>query len=376
MKVVHVVLSLDVGGLERNVINQVGEGRSLGQEISVICVRQPGVLASEVGKRGGRLICLGKPEGIQISLFEQLRRVFHEIRPDIIHTHQIGSLFYAGPAALGQARVVHTEHGKEPYSTSLRKRWLGRLSGAFADLFFCLTSDMAGELIRNRIVPRRKIRVIDNGIDIDRFHNRGSSEDLLRPAAIPPGVPVIGTIGRLADVKCQDVLLRAFAEVRRIILDAHLLILGDGPLMSKLVQLAEQLGIRSGVHFLGYQEEAWRYLYIMDVFALTSRSEGMPQAVLEASIAGLPIVATRVGGLPEVIEDGRTGILVEPHDPATLSRALIQLLLQKEKAREMGQAARRLVESRFHIRRMAQVYHQHFIEILGLRSRRLDASIP
>ena len=120
----------------------------------------------------------------------------------------------------------------------------------------------------------------------------------------------------------------------------------------------------SSVHLAGYQPEAWKYLSVMDCFALTSRSEGMPQAVLEAAVAELPI-ATRVGGLPEVIEDGRTGILIEPNDPAALTRALLRILRDPEPAREMGHAARQRVESRFHVRRMAQVYHRHFMEILG-----------
>ena len=369
LRVVHVVLSLDVGGLERNVINQVREGQALGQEVSVVCVTQPGTLASQVESLGGRLFCLDKRPGITLDTISRIRNLFRAMKPDIVHTHQIGTLFYAGPAvaSLGRVRtrVVHTEHGREPYNRSARRRWLGRLAGLFVERFFCLTHDMAAEIIHHRIVPRSKVRVIDNGIDIDRFRERGDPAALRRSLGIPADSPVIGSVGRLVDVKRHDVLIRAFADLRRAVPDAYLVVVGGGPLENELLALAHRLDVDTCVHLVGHQPEAWKFLYIMNCFALTSRSEGMPQAVLEAAIAGLPIVATRVGGLPELIDDGHTGILIEPNDPEVLTRALLTVLRDPEAAREMGLAALQRVESRFHVRRMAQVYHRHFLEIIG-----------
>ena len=381
MRVAHVVLSLDVGGLERNVINQVREGQALGQEVSVVCATQPGILASQVEGLGGRLFCLDKHPGIKLNTIGRIRNLFRALNPDIVHTHQIGTLFYAGPAvaSLGRVRtrVVHTEHGREPYALSARRRWLGRVAGLYAKRFFCLTRGMAAEVIDQRIVPRSKVRVIDNGIDIDRVREQGDPDTLRRSLGIPTDSPVIGSVGRLVEVKRHDVLIRSFAGLRREVPSAHLVIVGDGPLKNELSNLIGRLDLQSCVHLAGYREEAWRYLSVMDCFALTSRSEGMPQAVLEAAIAGLPIVATNVGGLPEVIEDGRTGILIEPNDPMALTGALLTVLRDRDKARAMGSAARQRVESRFHVRRMAQVYHRHFLEILGLvRADSIETSAP
>jgi glycosyltransferase involved in cell wall biosynthesis len=379
MNVAHVVLSLDVGGLERNVINQVREGQALGQSVSVICLERPGVLGERVEALGGRLISLSKPPGIRLSAFRKLRAILWGLSPDIVHTHQIGTLFYAGPAAarLGKSRicVVHTEHGREPYTKSAQRRWLGRLAGLHAQRIFCLTHDMAAELTAHRIVPTSRIRVIDNGIDIDRVRDRGDPAALRRSLGIPEDVPVIGTVGRLVEVKQHDVLIRAFAELHRELPDAHLVIVGDGPRKDEILALIGQLGLQSSVHVAGYQAEAWKFPYIMDCFALTSRSEGMPQAVLEAAIAAVPIVAHRVGGLPEVIEHERTGILVGPDDPSALTRALLNILASPESARRMGRAARERVESRFHVRRMARVYHDHFLQILG-RTGVASAALP
>jgi glycosyltransferase involved in cell wall biosynthesis len=223
---------------------------------------------------------------------------------------------------------------------------------------------MAAELIAQRVVPKSKLRVIDNGIDIDRFRERGDPHALRRSLGIPADSPVIGSVGRLAEIKRHDLLIRSFSEVRREFPTAHLVIVGDGPLKDDLAGLIRQLDLNSSVHLAGYQPEAWKYLYIMNCFALTSRSEGMPQAALEAAIAELPIVAAGVGGLPELIEDGRTGILTEPNDPAAITRALLTMLREPHWARQVGRAARHVVESRFHVRRMAQRYDDDFREII------------
>ena len=261
--------------------------------------------------------------------------------------------------------IVHTEHGREAYANRARTRWLGRLAGLQAELFFCLTEDMAAHLVSHRIVPRRKIRIIQNGIDVTSYQRKDKVESfsLRETLGIPHEAPVIGTVGRLVDVKRQDVLIHSFSSLRKSVPSAHLILVGDGPLRSELEQLVDSLGLKDSVHFVGYQPEAWKYLHMMEVFALTSSSEGMPQAVLEASVAGIPVVASRVGGLPEVIDDGRTGILFPPGDVDSLTRSLVELSTCELKARRMGAAARTLVESKFNIRRMASDYHRHFLEL-------------
>jgi glycosyltransferase involved in cell wall biosynthesis len=184
---------------------------------------------------------------------------------------------------------------------------------------------------------------------------------------------VIGTIGRLSDVKRQDLLLNAFAQVRTRIPGAHLVTVGDGPLMPVLRSLASDLGLEESCHLVGYQAEPANYLHLMDVFALTSRSEGMPLVVLEAWAAGVPVVASRVGGLVELISDGKNGLLFGSGDELALSAALEQLLLRPELGRQMAEEGRRLVESQFGVRRMASVYAAHYQELLGL-GRAVEAS--
>jgi sugar transferase (PEP-CTERM/EpsH1 system associated) len=369
LHVTHILLSLEVGGLERNVINQARLAAEVGQVVSLVCLERPGVLAPQAECHGARVVCLHKRPGIRLGVFRQLKQALRDLAPDVVHTHQIGTLFYAGPAARA-ARVpfvVHTEHGRQDYARRLRRRLLGRIGGRFADLFFCLTEDMASEVRSQRIVPDRKIRVILNGIDTARYAERCDAAAVRQSLGIPAEAPVVGTVGRLNEVKRQDLLIRAFSKIRARKSAAHLIIVGDGPLMQPLRNLATGLGLGECVHLVGYQAHTTPYLRAMDVFALTSRSEGMPQAVLEASIAGLPVVASRVGGLPEVVDDGVSGVLFDPGAENALVDALLRILDDPDLGRRMGDAARLRVESRFDVKRMASDYHRHFLELFSRR---------
>jgi glycosyltransferase involved in cell wall biosynthesis len=227
---------------------------------------------------------------------------------------------------------------------------------------------MANAVTAHRIVPPSKVRVIRNGIDPARFQVRKENKEPRQTLGIPPGAPVVGTVGRLTSVKRQDLLLKAFAQLRQRIPQAHLLIIGDGPLKAELQNLAKQFGIEQVTHFVGYQAEPQKFLHLCDVFALTSASEGIPQALLEACAAGIPAVGSRVGGVPEVIEHGRTGLVFAHGDKDGLTACLVNLLHDPDFARSLAEAARSHVEAHFHIRRMAREYHQQFVELLGRQS--------
>ena len=162
--------------------------------------------------------------------------------------------------------------------------------------------------------------MVPNGIDTAAFATKGGCESLRRDLGIPHGVPVIGTVGRLNEVKSQDLLIRSFAQISNHDPKPHLLLVGDGPERHRLQQLAEDLGISERVHFAGYQSRPEQFLHVMDIFALTSRLEGMPLVILEAWAAGLPVVASRVGGVPKMLAQGQTGLLFDSGDEAALSR--------------------------------------------------------
>jgi glycosyltransferase involved in cell wall biosynthesis len=367
LKVAHVVLSLDVGGLERNVVNQIRLASEVGQEVSVICIETPGALAAQARSLGGTVVCVDKPPGLRPGVVKRIRGALRDIRPDVVHTHQIGPLFYTGLAAVGLQipLLVHTEHGKQNYAGRRQLRWLGRAAGRFAKVFYCLSQDMADAVIAAGIVPVHKTRVIKNGIDTAFYRQPRDTAAIRRSLGIPPTAPLVGTIGRLNEIKRQDVLLEAFKQILTALPDAHLILVGDGPLLQALRDQAGRLGVADRVHFVGYQADTTPFLHAMDVFTLTSRSEGMPQSLLEACVAEVPAIVSRVGGMPEVIRDGATGLLFEPGDVGALARGLLTLLVERQGARRMASAASAHVVARFDIRRMATEYHADFLRLLA-----------
>ena len=180
---------------------------------------------------------------------------------------------------------------------------LARLAGRIAWPFYCLTEDLAAWVTAHRIVPRRKIRLIFNGIDTALFREPCDPDAIRQELGISPGSPVIGTVGRLSEIR-QDVLIRAFARIREQLPTSHLILVGDGPLRQSLRELAAGLGLDAYVHFVGFRPHSAPYLRAMDVFALTSRSEGMPQAVLEAQVVGVPVCREPGRRAPGTIDHG------------------------------------------------------------------------
>lgn len=368
LRIVHAVLSLDMGGLERIVVDLAREGKQHGHTVSIVCLERPGTLARQAQALGVPVCCAYKRPGVRLRVRGEVADQLAQLRPDVVHTHQVTALFYAGPAArrVGVPLVVHTEHGKH-YAARWRTRLLGRLAGRHARRFFCVSQDIADEVNGFRVVDAAKVCVVPNGIDIERFARRGAGGSLRQSLGIPASAPVVGTVGRATEIKRQDALLRAFARLRERFPDAHLLLVGDGPLLPQLKQLADELGVGKAAHFPGNQLQPEKYLHLMDVFALTSRSEGMPVSVLEAWASGVPVVAAAVGGLPEMIRHGETGLLYPPGDENGLVASLTDILGRPDAARRLAAAGRRHVEDTFSRQRMFGVYERHYRELLVAR---------
>jgi sugar transferase (PEP-CTERM/EpsH1 system associated) len=363
LHVCHAVLRLDVGGLERVVLDLIRESRRQGHRVSVLCVERPGALASAAADLGAQVVSAGKPLGFRPGVVRRVTNLLRGLRPDVVHSHQLGALLYTGPTTrrAGVGAVVHTEHGKH-YADCWRLRLMGRFAARYARRVFAVSDDIRRELRDCGIASPAKLVHVPNGVEADRFDLAGDPAELRRGFGLPAGGPVIGTVGRLAPLKRQDVLLRGFARLRHPA--ARLLIVGDGPAREELVNLAARLGITDRVVFAGYRERPERALAAMDVFALTSDSEGMPLAVLEAWAAGKPVVATRVGGVPELVADGRNGLLFPAGDEAALARALDQLLTDSARAGSLGRAGRALVRDRYDTRVMADTYVRHYRDLL------------
>jgi sugar transferase (PEP-CTERM/EpsH1 system associated) len=370
LHIAQVVLRLDVGGLERLVLHLAAFARNKGHLVSVICLERPGTLAPEFEAAGLKIYCLNKPPGISPDVTRNALALLRELRPDVIHTHQIGALLYVGSAArrAGISAVVHTEHSDHVSNArTFQRRWRTKIvwwwAARYARKFICVSDTVANSA--RSMVPARKLQVIDNGIDLIPFESGNQRNAIRAEWGIPSDAPVIGTVARLAEVKRQDLLIRAFAGVRQANPNSHLILVGDGEARPGLERLVSSLGLKQCVHFTGSRPNPHAYLQAMDVFALTSRLEGLPLAVLEACAARLPVVATRVGGVPRVIEHNESGILIESGDQTALEDALKLLLADRALAKKLGEAGRQRIEQRYTIARMADDYERQYRVAIG-----------
>ena len=285
-----------------------------------------------------------------------------EKRIAVLHATDLYSNVFALPAAaaarvpvrVGNRREINPDKGYGQVA-------LQRLSYAFAHRVVA-NSNAAASRLRQEGVADRDIVVIPNGVEVDTPPRRRPTGPLRR----------IVTVACLRPEKAHEVLIEAAVPLLAEYPEAELHFAGDGPRLEALRQLAERRGIAARVRFLGHREDVPSVLADSDIFTLVSRSEAFPNGVIEGMAAGLPIVATRVGGIPELIADGRNGLLVPVDDPAAVTAAWRELIAHPERAAELGRAARQTVEARFSFDRMVSSFEALYLELLGRRAPRAE----
>jgi glycosyltransferase involved in cell wall biosynthesis len=316
-----------------------------------VSLGEHGPICHELESLGCSVINLHRGEGFRPSALLRLAAIFRGLRVDVVHTHNLRPLIYGAPAArLARARaVVHTRHGQQFGATRaeiLRLRWASRL----VDRMICVSED-SRRLAASTGIAWEKLRVVHNGIDVERFPYSG-------PRA---GGPIV-SVGRLSPEKGVDHLLRAMAIVSKEDATLPLEIAGDGPSRSALTAQVHDLNLRGQVSFLGEVRNVAGLLQRASVFALPSLTEGISLTLLEAMSRGLPVVATRVGGSPEVVVHGETGLLVDPASPQQLAAAILRLHREVGRARVMGLAAHERVTQDFDARRMVREYQEIYFQ--------------
>lgn len=372
--IMHGVLSLDVGGMERIVVDLARTALSQGHRVSVICIERPGRLRAEAEAAGATVVSLDKPPGRLPEYVELAAKTLEKLDPDVIHTHQIGAAWYLGRAAgrLGQP-VLHTEHGNHfsqagSWLRSVKTRLFVHSVTQYIDRFCCVSDEIAAAVTRWRTVPRAKVEVVSNGITTTIRSDLASAESVRVSLGIPLSARVIGTVGRMAEVKRQDILIRATQLLLDRRPDVHLLLVGDGSERPRLEALAQELGIADRVHFAGYQSCPEQFLQVMDVFSLTSRSEGFPVSLLEAWRSGVPVACSSVGGIPRVVSEEADGLLFPSGDVMAAARAFSRLLDDREMSRKFGLAGQRKVRELYSLERMAADYERLYYDLLVRRT--------
>ncbi len=361
MEIVHVVENLDRGGLERTVVDLIASQRDAGHECRVICLFKLGLLARELLASGVRVDACGKRRGLDLRALRRARALIRQSPDAVIHTHNAMAHYYAVLASLGlpvKCRI-NTRHGMGGRTRSGRQEWLYRQSLRGTDYAVAVCEAARQRFAADGMRPRRALLSVPNGIRLERFRPADdvARQSLVAELGLPTGSRIIGTVGRLQPVKDHALLLRAFAKVRVQVPEAALVIVGDGPLRAALEAQAEQAGLSDAVRFMGDRHDVPRLLTGMEVFALTSTSEGYSVALLEACASSLPIVATDVGGNREIVRHGINGRLVPSGDTAAIATALIALLRGGEQAAAMGRAGYAWAQAEASFRTMAERYH-------------------
>lgn len=361
MEIVHVVENLDRGGLERTVVDLIASQRDAGHECRVICLFKLGLLARELLASGVRVDACGKRPGLDLRALRRARALIRQSPDAVIHTHNAMAHYYAVLASLGlpvKCRI-NTRHGMGGRTRSGRQEWLYRQSLRGTDYAVAVCEAARQRFAADGMRPRRALLSVPNGIRLERFRPADdvARQSLVAELGLPTGSRIIGTVGRLQPVKDHALLLRAFAKARVQVPEAALVIVGDGPLRAALEAQAEQAGLSDALRFMGDRHDVPRLLTGMEVFALTSTSEGYSVALLEACASSLPIVATDVGGNREIVRHGINGRLVPSGDTAAIATALIALLRGGEQAAAMGRAGYAWAQAEASFRTMAERYH-------------------
>ncbi|MCI0638803.1 MAG: glycosyltransferase [Gemmataceae bacterium] len=365
LRVAHITGCLEMGGQENLLVEFARHADRDRFDLRFLSLADKGPLAAALEVEGWPVTALNTPEGLRPGLILRVARWLKENTIDVIHTHNNRPLIYAAPASrlAGVRRLIHTRHG-QGVGISSRQAWLTALAARWADAFVCVSQDSA-RMAQEEGVPANKVRILWNGIDTKRFSFSGPQRD--GPAVL---------VARLTPEKDAATLLRAVALVRQSDPGFRLEIAGLGPSIDDLEKLSELLGLGDCVRFLGIVRDVPALLGRASMLVLSSLSEGIPLTVLEAMARGLPVVATKVGGIPEAVEDCLTGILVPPRDPDALAEAMSTLRGRPTVARALGRAGRERVEQHFDIRRMVSAYEALYLQPRITRMTRMEREQP
>lgn len=344
MRIAHVVESLDIGGLEHVVVALAAAQRARGHEVLIICLWRRGALAERAELSGVRVECCDKSPGLDARALRRMRALLRDFGADVLHTHNPMAHYYAVAAALGLGigRVINTRHGMGSGELSARREKLYRLALLATDHAVSVCDAARQRFVAHGVMPQRKASVVRNGIDLSRFVARSASASAtLRTAlGLPERVVLFGTVGRLNEAKQQARLLVALRALVDSGVPAALVIAGDGELRDALESQTDKLGLRECVRLLGARNDVPDLLAAMDVFVLPSRTEGYSLALVEASAAALPIIATAVGGNAEIVQDGVTGLIIPAGDDERLLAAMRELALDGPRRASLGAQAR------------------------------------
>jgi len=377
VKLLLVIGSFTLGGIERLVTDVcrvlVREGR---YDVSICCLE---------GRRGPFLkdvLSLGVPvhdcprrsRGQFLTFARDFYRLLRTVKPDIVHSHLHWSLpWQIAAAKLARVRsIVVTQHRLSKPRRLALARWKAYaiLTRHFVDRFTAVSEAVSENIAQHGWASVSDIAIIRNGVDLSVFNTDCVERDAARERIGVGRSALVGTVGNFRPDKGHKYLVEAARKVLDSGTDCHFVLVGSGSLRTALEEQVDQLDLRTNFSFLGARRDIPEILRAMDVFVLPSVSEGLPIALIEGIASGVPSVGTRVGGIPEVLDDGMAGILVPPKDPSALADAIVRVLTDSELASRLSKAARERAKG-FSIEACVAKYEELYQRLLTRNGRYL-----
>ncbi len=364
MLIAHVVYHFGTGGMENGMVNLINRLPQDRYRHAIICLAGHGPFAKRITNPCVEFHDLGKRPGHDLAWYGRLYKCLRELRPDILHTRNLSTLEaqFVGALARVPARV-HGEHGRDVFDLEGKNRKYNVLRKAARRLihrYIAVSQDLAGWLHETVGVPQARIAQIYNGVDRTRFHPRQETRpDLGRPEFFAGATCVIGSLGRMAAVKNYPGLTEAFIRLCRMHPDAgglRLVIVGDGAARQTCQAMLDAAGLGQQAWLPGDRSDTPDWMRSFDLFVLNSLGEGISNTILEAMSTGLPVIATQVGGNPELVQPGQNGFLIPSGEPDTLAQALSQYADDSARRLGEGSAARVRIETEFDWDRATTAY--------------------
>ena len=375
IRVALVVSHLKGGGKEQVVVSLADFLAERGFCPVTICLTTSGPLGDRIRRRGLKVIVMNKPPGKDLGLPFRLAKILKREGVDIVHSNNWGTMVECAVAAklAGIQSVVHTQHGMDYGLNASRSQprdhlWtlVKRLVSRWFTRIVAVSHEVLEMVVKEWHVPSERVTVIHNGISLNsKAVGHEERTEMRRRLGLSKTNFVIGSVGFFRPVKDFPALVEAMAIVVRHAPQARLVLLGEGPSRRDIETAINRLDLQPFIHLLGWRQDVDNLLPLMDLFVLCSRSEGISLSILEAMAAGLPVVATRVGGNPAIIQEMETGILVPPRSPTETARVILSLVGDPFRASVMGQRGRERVQTHFSLGQMARAYEKLYAEITG-----------
>lgn len=364
----YVVNSLNPGGTEKLVV-EMSLAFATEFDLSVFCLDEPGLWAGRLRERGIPVHGLWRQPGLDAAMPSKLARYFRQQRTRIVHAHQCTPWFYAALARLlyPAPRLLLEEHGRFFPEVENRKRaWFNRwIVKPLTHRVVAVSEDVRERLHRYEGLQYQAITVVYNGVAPEPLLDAATRIALRREWGFAADDFVVGTVGRFDPIKNLPLLVNSLAQAGAEAPNIRGLLVGDGPELGTTRDQIERLSLTDRVRLTGFRDDARTLVQCMDLFVLSSFSEGTSMALLEAMAAGVPVVVTAVGGNPEVVTRDQTGWVVPSDSVEALSAALLEAANHPEKRRTLADAGQRRFEERFAFGRMIETYRQIYREMLA-----------